>query len=156
MEMPAAPPAVPVSSAPPAWPETVEHGTDGGRELMACPFCSEPILATAKKCKYCKEMLYPAGLEPDRAAIGPSTRHKRPQLIEQTAKKWKAIQLLGGVGIVLSIFLIAGSILIKFKIEASDPAFTLFTILLYAGLVCFVIGFTTYVVGRIAAWWYHG
>lgn len=61
-------------------------------QTTACPFCSEQILATAQKCKHCKEFLNPAL----RTAIAYSSP-AAPQVI-RTAKS-------RGIYIILGLFL---------------------------------------------------
>ena len=59
------------------------------------------------------------------------------QTIEKTGKKWKAYQLFGCMGLALGVILI---------LIGSGPL----------GVFFGMLGFITYLIGRIGAWWYHG
>src|SRR5208283_1185889 len=54
------PAAVKVPSAIPIPPSPVPSPAEPPPEYKQCPYCSEKILATARKCKHCGEMLDPA------------------------------------------------------------------------------------------------
>ncbi len=88
--------------------------------LKTCPECNSTISDLAKVCPSCGKPLMPA-----------------TQTIEKTAKKWKAVQLIGIVGMLAGI----GGCLAK-EPDKGVPIFTL----------CLVV----YLTGRICAWWHHG
>lgn len=60
------------------------------------------------------------------------------QTIEQTGKKWKGIQLYGGLGFCI------GAIMIFIEGVA------------VIGLLISLISMLVYFIGRIGAWWHHG
>ena len=66
-----------------------------------------------------------------------STEHeKQPVVIEQTGKKWKALQLFGGLAVVAGIITV-------FAVPA-------------LGAILLVIGLVLIIYGRTMAWWHHG
>ena len=131
-------------TTPPALNETPEISI----EAVDCPFCSEPIKPTAKKCKHCGEFLAGEGShgEPHTAT---STRFVR--IIEATGKKWKLLQLISVIGIILGACTFA--IVMKNSSGSSagstDMAATL-------SLLTFVGSFIVYILARVMAWWFHG
>ena len=73
---------------------------------------------------------------------------KREVLTEQTAKKYKAIQILGVVMIVMGIPIIALS-------TSTEPNVAT-AILAIMGVLVSGAGVITYILGRLLAWWHHG
>jgi hypothetical protein len=67
-------------------------------------------------------------------------------LIEQTSKKWKLVQIIGGI--LLSIGIIG---LLFHQNLASETGFTF-----WLGVSFCTLGVMIYAAGRIAAWWFHG
>jgi len=67
-----------------------------------------------------------------------------PTTIEATGKRWKLLQLVGVVLLVISVpTCVAGAN------ADSDPA-------IGVGMVLGMAGFALYVLGRTGAWWFHG
>jgi uncharacterized membrane protein len=77
---------------------------------------------------------------------------KRPTVVEQTAKRWKAVQGLGCLGT------LAGVVLIGIGIAAIDRtvAHQRMSPALVIGVVCIVVGLPAYAFGRVGGWWFHG
>jgi len=70
--------------------------------------------------------------------------HRTPQVIERTAKRWKATQLAGfAIG--------AGGLALVVASVVSGSAVALVT-----GLVLFGLGLVVCGTGTLAAWWHHG
>ncbi len=65
-------------------------------------------------------------------------------LIEHTAKRWKAMQLVGGL--ILAVGVVIGFVAINADSAAG----------LWLAVAAFVIGLPIWVVGRFCAWWFHG
>jgi len=64
----------------------------------------------------------------------------KTQTIQQTAKKWKALQAIGAVALIIGLV----------AMFASAPDVTT------AAIITTSAGLILYLVGRIAAWWHHG
>lgn len=93
--------------------------------LIKCPECGLEVSDRASACPKCA------------CPIG------RGQLIEQTGKQWKVIQLLGFLVCIVGVVVSCGSLGAEntFKL----PGF----LILLAGLIVFMLG-------RFGAWWHHG
>jgi hypothetical protein len=103
--------------------------------LKACPYCSETVLASARKCRHCGEWL---------------DGTTRVQTIEATGKRWKLFQLVAGLLLALAVVLcVAGVVAAK---AGSDDMAEVFL----AGGVCAFFGVVLNTIGRGGAWWYHG
>jgi hypothetical protein len=98
-----------------------------------CPYCGEPILVTARKCKHCGEIL-----DPDLKT------HRQVQTIEATSKPWKLAQLIGALLMTLGIFLLCAGM------GGSGAGMGV------AGAFVALPGLIIYLVARVGAWWYHG
>lgn len=72
---------------------------------------------------------------------------KQIQIVEQTAKRWKLLQFVGGVGVVIGASIVFLGIMLK------GPAAGVFFVVALSIMIPFSI---IYYYGRIAAWWYHG
>jgi len=72
---------------------------------------------------------------------------RQPVLIEQTSKRYKAIQLAGGIVIICSIAL-AVAISLAFR-NGETPA-------VITCIVGCMLGVALVVLGGTLAWWYHG
>lgn len=118
-------------------------------EHIECPFCSEPIKASAKKCKHCGEFLDGSTSNtniPVHSNSNATTGGSLPgvRVIEATGKKWKLQKIVGGAISLLGIsLLIVGG-------GAQLP-----------GLSAVGVLFATAGIGIIAwsnfwSWWYHG
>ena len=79
---------------------------------------------------------------------------KRVQVIEQTAKRFKLLQLIGGTGLLIgSVWWVA---LLAMTATAAKPADEPSAV---AGVLAFVIltvSLPVYASGRFLAWWHHG
>lgn len=99
--------------------------------VQNCPDCGGIVSAQATACPHCGR-----------------PRNERPQLIEQTAKKWKVIQVIGVVvalcGIVFAMLGARGQ-----NGPEATPRF-------WIGLVIACIGAGVAIAGAIGAWWHHG
>jgi len=100
--------------------------------LIKCPECGREVSDTARACPCCA---YPLGA---------------PTLIEQTAKRWKSVQILGAVLMLLGLVL---GLVFLYTTKVSDSSVRP----VLACLVPFLVaGVSVYVVGRVGAWWHHG
>lgn len=68
----------------------------------------------------------------------------RVQLIEQTGKEWKALQLIGGLGIVVGMGLLCAG----FSTGNTNTV--------PPGAICLLLGLPLMLIGRFGAWWNHG
>lgn len=113
-------------------------------ERKPCPFCGESIAMSAIKCRFCGEFL-----DVDRRpAIKPreaSDVDSRPvQIIEQTAKQWKAVQAISALAIMICFFGFLFSM-------CANSTFGI-ALFVFIGLLALV----AYMVGSMCAWWFHG
>ena len=67
------------------------------------------------------------------------------QTIEQTGKRWKAVQLVGGLVMVLGV----GMCSLMPRGGDYEAQMT-------AGVGLLAIGLVVLIAGRLGAWWYHG
>jgi RNA polymerase subunit RPABC4/transcription elongation factor Spt4 len=99
--------------------------------VQNCPDCGGMVSDQATSCPHCGR---------------PKTA--RPQLIEQTSKKWKAVQVIGVplalIGIVVAMLTARGHT----GLEATTG--------FWIGLVIACIGAGVALAGAIGAWWHHG
>ena len=99
--------------------------------LIKCPECSKQISDSAAACPSCA---YPINQHQTRQAV---------QTIEQTSKKWKGLQVISGLILIIGLFMffsVAGS---------SNPADT------NIGAAVMFIGLVGYITARVGAWWHH-
>ena len=83
----------------------------------SCPHCGRPILPTP-------------------------TAHNLPTVIEQTAKKWKGLQVIGGLMTCFGFFMAMAG-------EANSEESSI------APTVLALVGLLAFLYGRFGAWWYH-
>jgi hypothetical protein len=95
--------------------------------LIQCPDCSASVSDKAPACPKCA---CPLGVTAP---------------IEQTAKRWKAIQAADGA------VLAAGACL-----AAAGAWYWTSRPTTFAGIAVAAVGLTAYAGGRVAAWWHHG
>jgi hypothetical protein len=81
----------------------------------------------------------------------------RPQLIELTSKKWKVVQLVGvlmTIGPIMVMCAIFAFFISDTANGGKHPVAEVFAMLsLLTGLI---VGPTTFIAGRLGAWWNHG
>lgn len=95
--------------------------------LIACPACTSPVSTAAAACPKCAHPI----------TIAPPFQ-KTPLTIEQTSKKYKALQLAGVI-----LMIIATLMLVANKGHGNG--------VLVAG-----VGLAVYIYGRVSAWWQNG
>jgi hypothetical protein len=116
---------------------------DGG-DMKACENCAREIGRLEQPqvfngytvCPNCYRLLSDAITRPIQHTT-PSARTPQVQTIEQTGKEWKAIQVIGGFGVVVGVICVMA--------EAAE-----------IGLALAVAGFLMFICGRLGAWWCHG
>jgi uncharacterized paraquat-inducible protein A len=112
---------------PPPPPDDYANDDDAAdRRLSRCPHCDQRISRNARGCPHCGAPL-------------------KATVIEQTGKRWKALQLGGGLLLLVAIG-VGAPMLMGHGSLAS---------LVVSILTC-VAGLTVYAVGRVGAWWFHG
>lgn len=79
-----------------------------------------------------------------RAQQQPPEISEKPVIIEQTAKRWKVIQLAG-----------AGVCLVGIALTALAISLFSSPLAIAAAMIC-AGGLGTIITGRTLAWWYHG
>jgi hypothetical protein len=85
----------------------------------------------------------------------PTFRSPPTQLIEQTAKRWKAWQAVGGILLIVATLFLCIAIFLSID-PSNHPIWNIAKFCyLFAG-VFGVVGLISYNIGRIGAWWYHG
>jgi hypothetical protein len=72
------------------------------------------------------------------------------QLIEATGKRWKKYELIGAIGVIVSVVLLPVAALLAENYRGTGLGLAILFGL--SGLASFVL----YLVGRIGAWWFHG
>jgi hypothetical protein len=107
------------------------------RDMMPCPACGQMISRKATACPSCA---HPIAYNP--APGSPN----RPIVIEKTAKRWKGLQLIGALTMILGVMTCAGS---ASQPQSNENTVAVATLAAVAGLFIFIIG-------RFLAWWNHG
>lgn len=92
--------------------------------MIKCPDCGREISDAALNCPGC-------GRPMGKGAYAGST-----VTTQATGKSWKAIQLVGGLGLVIGIPLVF--------------------VMMPVGVGLCIVGLCVYIAGRVGAWWYHG
>jgi hypothetical protein len=111
---------------------------------VVCPSCAKGINApdsragTSGKCPACGT-----------SVSIPAAAPLEPLTIEATGKKWKLLQLVGVVGILISMLFI----FLSFALYREGEDHTGKAIAAAIGLM---ISIPVYAAGRVGAWWYHG
>ena len=98
--------------------------------LIACPECGRKVSDLAAACPKCAR---PLG-------------RSRPQVVEQTGKGWKAVQLVGALPAIGGVV----AMLVGMDGGASQSGLTAF------GLLAALVGPLVFAFGRAGAWWFHG
>lgn len=102
-------------------------GTIGCGEQMAlitCPECEYPVSSSAATCPQCGHPLSPV-------------------VIEQTDKRWKMVQLVGGCLTLVSCLLVV------VNMAMSGRGY-------FLSCIAFLVSCCVYFAGRLGAWWEHG
>jgi len=103
---------------------------------MDCPKCGEKIPARTDACPSCGRSI-PEGRRADSASNGTSVS------LEASGKKWRVVQFIGKVCIIVWVVLFA--VLLYLKPHNAPLLFDIATGLFFGG-------FILYVVGRIGSW----
>ena len=105
--------------------------------LTTCPDCGAAISTSAEACVQC-----------GCPVSGPiATRSSKTQLVEHTAKRYKAWMLLGGSLIILSIAIALVGV------SQSDSETSVGW--MAASILVFLVGGIGYISARLLAWWNH-
>ncbi len=117
--------------------------------LVQCRDCGAEVSPRAEACPRCGGPMVSGGRSPREIII-----------TEQTAKQWKALQLVGVLMFAAGIVVGVGTLAMGAS-QAKNP--DLPEILRHCPLFLFVVagillglGLVIALVGGIAAWWYHG
>ena len=101
--------------------------------LIKCSECGREISDKAPACPGCGNPLQ-------------TQNNQKPVVIEQTSKSWKGLQLISGILIIFSLFVVLGNV------GNQDPTNVkitgMGTLLLFLGIIGLIIG-------KIGAWWNH-
>ncbi len=104
--------------------------------LINCPECGKKVSDSAVQCPECA---YPINTTQNQI------HSKKPtQTIEQTGKKWKGMQLIGALLVIVGVVMIVAM--------SGNPENTK-----YAGITILMplIGLCLFIFARIGAWWNH-
>jgi len=97
--------------------------------LITCKECGQKISSLAAACPGCGAPVETAG--------------GKTHVIEATGKKWKTVQLIGMIVLVIGIFSCIAST------RGPDGSYGV-------GVSIPWIGLAVYLFGRVSAWWHHG
>ena len=126
---------------------------------VTCPHCSEVVTVdgaprTQVECPACR---LPFTLP--RAQEKPPVRSRLvappPRQVELTAKKWKLIQLVGGICVAVAgvLAILSLSLLASSRVEGDNlPG----RVMLGLATVVGIVGAVIHYYGRFGAWWFHG
>ena len=103
--------------------------------LTKCPDCGKEISDQAPACPNCGR---PQATQPHQTGATSSFKHKEVVTIQATGKQYKAMEVVGVIG------MLTGTV--SCVISKSPGGFTAF--FLFAGLAL-------YIAGRFGAWWHH-
>jgi len=114
--------------------------------LVSCPDCEHKISRRAESCPFCGYRVLP----PARVERGiPVAPPLEPVTIQQTAKRWKKIQLWGAA--LTLIGLILGMIGLGLSSPLTGPP-----VVALLGLLTLSAGLVIFITARVCGWWYHG
>lgn len=103
--------------------------------LTKCAACGADVSPRAHACPRCGDPMTPGGV----------------QLVEATSKRWKLIQLGGGIVAFLGF---AGAVAALFRPDRPIPASQ--DMVLNTACVIAFAGLIGAAIGRVGAWWHHG
>lgn len=109
--------------------------------LIKCPECSKEISSSAQSCPTCGYPVHATG-SPS-AAKGATDYNPPVTTIEQTSKKWKAVQLAGAIMMIIGI---VSCLSVAATGDVDNPP-----VIIHLGS----IGLLVYITGRVGAWWHH-
>lgn len=102
------------------------------RRLADCPGCGSGVSPNAVSCPRCGYVL-------------------RAQVVEQTGKQWKALQLFGGLGVAVGTVMLCSGLATAGNKgwKQQEPAFDI-------GCGIAIVGIVVFLIGKIGGWWHHG
>lgn len=106
--------------------------------LITCEDCGAQVSDKATACPKCARPL------------GAAT------LIEQTAKRWKLVQLIGAGIILFGIVLVVVALVLVVNGLGWHRTPSFVNPFLWIGYVSMGVGLVVVTVGLVAAWWHHG
>lgn len=108
--------------------------------LISCEECGKQISDRASSCPHCGNPMTPAVQTSTKPPIHVQTATGHVVTTEATGREWKAIQLVGGAIMIVSMV----------ACMANTPDYGP-----SAGLGM-LLGFGVYLFGRVGGWWKHG
>ncbi|MBN2131270.1 MAG: hypothetical protein JW741_17350 [Sedimentisphaerales bacterium] len=127
---------------------------------VTCPHCSEVVTVEGApqaqvNCPDCRlPFTLPAMRPKPPVRVKPAVASRGPVQIELTAKKWKLVQLVGGLCLFVAglLAILSLSLLASSRVEGDDLSGR---VLLGLAAVVGVVGAVIHYYGRFGAWWYH-
>lgn len=101
--------------------------------IVTCPDCQNEVSDQAPSCPNC-----------GRPIRGGRGTEQSPDVIEETGKRWKRMQVYGALGAIVGVSVAT--------VGGAQEAGTTITI----GVLLLVAGVGAFVTARIGAWWHHG
>ncbi len=95
--------------------------------LITCPGCSTQVSDKAPACPKCGHPF-------------------AAQTVQFNARKWKALQLLGGLVLAIGVLAMCAFLVAGYPIGEQPAGAARVT----------AVGLVIYLVGRLGRWWYHG
>lgn len=109
--------------------------------LITCPECKKEVSDKASSCPSCGCPIHSD--KKTTQTLNSHPQQDRVQTIQETSKKWKTFQLLGGISIVIGIVCLIAS---SSSGSGTGAGFSGFF---------FFIGLGALIYGAVGSWWHH-